>query len=335
MILGVFIIAYILGYITPSGLFTQQFASDIYEQDSTQEEEPLEQVIEKPISTWIAPVPAPQQTQPTQTQPPETPMQTQPQKTTKQTTHSQQGQQAQTPQQSQQQTTQTQENQTHQNQSNQTETRPPQNPCENISCNDSIITCPDGTHISCQNSCSQATGQCSACTPDCTGHENMQPTLNHIIFTQVYYEPAINYSTEWIEIYNPSENTVSLSGWTLNDNSDRNTWTFPDGTEIYGKSYAVIVRNAEDFDALFACTQYIDTTKNSSILNNDGDQLTLRDNGNNEIDFVSWEGGFNSTYPDWTISAAKGMSILRSSVSSDTGTPQDWLSSQGPDPHCT
>jgi hypothetical protein len=44
-------------------------------------------------------------------------------------------------------------------------------PCEGVVCEDSITTCPDGEVIACENECDPGTGECTACVPDCTGHE--------------------------------------------------------------------------------------------------------------------------------------------------------------------
>ncbi len=44
-------------------------------------------------------------------------------------------------------------------------------PCASVVCDDSITTCPDGTVMACGNTCDLETGNCTTCTPDCTGYE--------------------------------------------------------------------------------------------------------------------------------------------------------------------
>jgi hypothetical protein len=44
-------------------------------------------------------------------------------------------------------------------------------PCESVVCDDSITTCPDGTVMTCENTCDNETGNCTSCIPDCSGHE--------------------------------------------------------------------------------------------------------------------------------------------------------------------
>lgn len=47
--------------------------------------------------------------------------------------------------------------------------------CEGAVCGDTIRTCPDGFVSMCPNPCDLGTGNCLACAPDCTGHEETEP----------------------------------------------------------------------------------------------------------------------------------------------------------------
>ncbi|HIJ54217.1 MAG TPA: hypothetical protein HPP66_13870, partial [Planctomycetes bacterium] len=48
-------------------------------------------------------------------------------------------------------------------------------------------------------------------------------------------------SSDWLEIYNPTGETVSLDGWYLTDsNDDRDKWKFPDGNEIKSGEFLII-----------------------------------------------------------------------------------------------
>jgi hypothetical protein len=57
---------------------------------------------------------------------------------------------------------------------NVTEPEEPTDPCAGVVCEDSITTCPDGTAMTCENTCDNETGSCTACIPDCTGHEAVE-----------------------------------------------------------------------------------------------------------------------------------------------------------------
>jgi len=46
---------------------------------------------------------------------------------------------------------------------------------------------------------------------------------------------------DWIEIYNPTTETVNLEGWHLTDNRDDLTkWTFPAGTSLDPDAYRIV-----------------------------------------------------------------------------------------------
>ena len=46
-------------------------------------------------------------------------------------------------------------------------------------------------------------------------------------------DPDYQNSSDWIEIYNASENTISLAGYYLTDNfNDSTKWQIPDNTSI-------------------------------------------------------------------------------------------------------
>ncbi|MBU0530151.1 MAG: lamin tail domain-containing protein [Candidatus Aenigmatarchaeota archaeon] len=244
--------------------------------------------------------------------------------------------------------------------------------CEDT-CDDTVKTCPDGVDTFCENTCDPDTGDCSSCTPDCSDHmlceeawectdwsdcennekarectdnndcgtEETKPdeTLecevidetDHIIFSEILYDTSITGDKgEWVEIYNPTSYDVDLTGWSITDNIK--PWNFPDDTLIETKSYLVITKTLEYFQNISGC----DTAITGFLLglNNDGDQLTLKDSDSNEIDFMAWESGNENTYPDWTISADEDESIRRISINEDTDSPDDWISNQEADPFC-
>lgn len=133
---------------------------------------------------------------------------------------------------------------------------------------------------------------------------------------------------EWLELYNPLEIDVDLNNWSISDNSG--TWKFSD-IKITRKSYLVITRNATVFEESFGCAAHVSGLTRG--LNNDGDQLTLKDNTGSEIDFVAWENGADNAYPSWNIAAQEGKSISRISLSNDSDAAGDWIESTA-QPNC-
>ena len=154
-------------------------------------------------------------------------------------------------------------------------------------------------------------------TKDCTAMEKPSETsMRTIPITQTTQSSQQQSNAYFVEImYDPSgeetkeeyivlSGSGDISGWTVSDNSGE--WSLPQNTVINGK--LVISRNADAFAAAHGCSPHISGFTRG--LNNDGDQLTLKDANGQERDFVAWEKGASNAYPDWTISAKEG-SVLR------------------------
>lgn len=45
--------------------------------------------------------------------------------------------------------------------------------CANVTCEPGTLPCPDGFEADCDNTCDNETGDCSNCTPDCSGHQDL------------------------------------------------------------------------------------------------------------------------------------------------------------------
>lgn len=192
--------------------------------------------------------------------------------------------------------------------------------CEGVVCEKSRRVCPDEFIATCNNTCSD--GFCSNCTPDCTGHDIMRSTTGKILFTQVLYNPpGTEADEEWLEIYNPSDSVIiDLKDWKIYDNTG--SWKFPDTAFIAPRSYLIISRDEAAFRALYNCTPDISTFTRG--LNNGGDQLTLKNANENDVDFVAWSGGADNAYPEWSITAEENFALKRNGFA-DTDSPADWF----------
>ncbi len=138
--------------------------------------------------------------------------------------------------------------------------------------------------------------------PTQTTQPPQQTQAINVLFIEIMYDPS---GEETSEEYIILSGSGDISSWTISDNSG--TLSFPDGTVINGK--LIIARNA-DFSSVYGCQPHIADFGTMRGLNNDGDQLTLKDSNGQERDFVAWEKGANNAYPDWTIAAKEG-SVLR------------------------
>ena len=139
----------------------------------------------------------------------------------------------------------------------------------------------------------------------------------NVIITEVLYDtPGTDSVEEWVELYNPTANTISLSGWTISDNAG----TFSLSGSIAPFGFLVLARDAAGFNALYGFNP--DVVMGSAIaLSNSGDQLVLKDNTGQQVDFVAWENYVSG----WSVSAVH-TTIYRPSAT-DTDTVSDWADS--------
>lgn len=143
------------------------------------------------------------------------------------------------------------------------------------------------------------------------------PTINLVISEVLFNEPGNFTSKEWIEIFNPTQNAINLTGYTLNDNSS--SYAIVNGTIISSGQVIVFAKRPD----MLGFTP--DFTNLNLLLNNGGDKVELRNASNVIVDFVAW-GNFIG---GWGLSAGDAQSIRRIALPTD---PSSWLSNQTPTP---
>jgi len=142
------------------------------------------------------------------------------------------------------------------------------------------------------------------------------PSGDNIIITEILYDaPNSDDDEEWFELFNPTDSSVDLSGWTIEDNYD----SFNLSGTIPAKGYFVIARQSAAFNLLYGFDPDLDVSP--LALSNSGDKLTLYNNMSTVVDFVAWENYVSG----WSVSAID-TTIRRTNVV-DTDTGVDWENS--------
>ena len=118
-----------------------------------------------------------------------------------------------------------------------------------------------------------------------------------ILINEVQYDPpqsGTDADWEWIELYNPTNATVDLSGWTIRDNAASDS--VPPLSLPPGK-FAIIAAAANYSDNFPGCSctiVYIADGRIGNGLSNDGDRIQLKDSVGTTIDAMSY--GTDTTY---------------------------------------
>ena len=135
-----------------------------------------------------------------------------------------------------------------------------------------------------------------------------------VLINEVEYNPpqsGRDADFEWMEIYNPTDNTIELGGWTISDNYRSDpvpSLTLP------AEGFAVIAATEEGFYANFpdfdGTVVFLQDGCIGNGLNNDGDCLVLEDSMGNVIDAISY--GDETSQSTYHSDVAAGHSLERS-----------------------
>ena len=158
-------------------------------------------------------------------------------------------------------------------------------------------------------------------------------TAAHVVISEVMYDPSgTEPDGEWIELFNPTGETVDLAGWILRDNS-----TSQDALPalILGPGeYSVVAAKLAAFKAsypgfagnLMSLEQAI-----GNGLANGGDRVILKDANGADVDALSY--GTDTTYFNVQRSGnLEGHSLARVPPAVDTDTAADWSDQYPPNP---
>jgi len=121
----------------------------------------------------------------------------------------------------------------------------------------------------------------------------------NLIINEVMYnpEPNDNYN-EWIEIFNPTNKSINISGWSISDNSGEDfieaDYEHGNGTlTIPPLGYAIITDHGtkayENYTfANSTISLYIDDKSIGNGLGNSGDKIVLKTNSSEIVDSLEW-----------------------------------------------
>ncbi len=142
--------------------------------------------------------------------------------------------------------------------------------------------------------------------------------FTHVIITEVYYDPeGEEPDEEWIELYNPTSTSESLSGWYFKDNDGvGGPFNLP-AISIPAGGYVTITYNSTAFQELYGFQA--NGTCSWNGWNNGGDTVGLYNDSGILVDFVAYE--WNSS---WDLTATQGNSIYRSDTMDDSDDNTDW-----------
>ena len=91
---------------------------------------------------------------------------------------------------------------------------------------------------------------------------------------------------DWIEIYNPTDESINLSDWQLKSENDL-MYTFPSSSIIQAQSYLVICENLAQFQSVFP--EIVNCIGDMELgLNNNSMAISLNNSDDVSIDMLTY-----------------------------------------------
>ncbi len=150
-------------------------------------------------------------------------------------------------------------------------------------------------------------------------HFNPSEEFN-IVINEINYKSSDDFDPgDWIELYNPNEIEIDISGWVLKDSDDSNEYIFPEGTKIDGYGFLVIARNSDDFTNFYPnITSFIGEFDFG--LSASGDAVRLFDS-----DLIIHDQVYYESFDPWPVLAdGNGYTLELIDPSYDNILPENW-----------
>ncbi len=157
------------------------------------------------------------------------------------------------------------------------------------------------------------------------------------VINEVYYHVGSGKGSdpknEWVEIYNPTDAPVNISGWKICDAGACDI--IPASNPIPAKGFAVIAKNDSTWPNWPSIPSgAVEIILNSNIgggLANGGDAVRLLDGSDAEIDSMSYGNDISELDPPAPLSK-RGKSLARIVKGYDTNSAVDWIINATPNP---
>ena len=125
-----------------------------------------------------------------------------------------------------------------------------------------------------------------------------QTITDHIVINEVDTNPPgddSQYISEWVELYNPTDDDVDLSGWQISSSFIKKIYTIPDGTIISSGNFLTFVNEK---------IWFTDVAESVELTNVNGILIDkTREVFDNDNDLKSWQRTYDGS-PEWKFTFA-------------------------------
>ncbi|HEX7356227.1 MAG TPA: CotH kinase family protein, partial [Ignavibacteriaceae bacterium] len=153
--------------------------------------------------------------------------------------------------------------------------------------------------------------------------EPAELTITSIVINEINYKSAAVFDTEdWVELYNPVNDAIDMSGWKFSDDNIVNQFTFPGGSILEANDYLVLCRDTVKFKLLHPGQSKILGNLNFGLSSN-GDVVILKDAAENIVDEVTFSS--SGVWPSQPNGSGSTLSLINPQL--DNSLAESWRAS--------
>ena len=160
-----------------------------------------------------------------------------------------------------------------------------------------------------------------------TGGRNMGITdpnvlkYGALIINEIMYNTSPDYDSEdWVELYNPGEDSLNISEWIIKDDDDDHGFVFPNSFFIPGKSFLIVSKDVEEFHEIYSHDPSI--IGDISFGFGSGDQVRIYSSIMNIVDSVEYN--VNAPWPSGANNLGPSLELINLE---DNSLAENWLAS--------
>ena len=152
--------------------------------------------------------------------------------------------------------------------------------------------------------------------------EPAELAVTNVVINEINYKSSPSFDTEdWVELYNPSSASVSLSEWKFQD-SQANVFLFPVNIILNEHEYLLLSRDTSKFNSLYPNIKNVLGDLGFG-LSSAGEKIQLLDADGNLVDEVSF-----SSNGEWdSLANGTGRTLALRNPQLDNTLPQNWKAS--------
>ncbi len=125
--------------------------------------------------------------------------------------------------------------------------------------------------------------------------ESSGETPGTIVINEINYNSTVSFDPDdWIELHNPGETSIDISGWLVKDDDDAHVFTIPDGIIVSPNHYLIIAKDINQFSSAFPEVSNVIGPMGFG-LSGSGDQIRIFHSNGTLIDSVQYDD--NSPWP--------------------------------------